>query len=181
MLKQIATVGVLMLAPLAAAADGVERSLTLETEATVLKVFAETRTVVLENQSTGATEFIKAGPEVKNFAQIEAGDKVKAVFTVGIAARMAVPGEVDSVTELDALAAAGEKPGGLTGTAVTLVLEFVSFDPATSVALVKTSDGAQEEIEVQSDEGREFASGLAAGDKVALTFLEGAAVGIVEQ
>lgn len=170
-----------LLIPVSALAQSAERSLTLEAEATVLNVVAETRTVVLDNHSTGETEFITAGPEVVNFDQISVGDKVKAVYTVGIAARMADPGEIDTVTELEAQAADGEKPAALAGTAVTLVLDFVSFDPEKSIALVKTSGGAEEAIEVQSDQGREFAAGLVAGDKVALTFTEGVAVGIVKE
>lgn len=168
-------------APLAVLAQAAERTFTIEVDATVANVVQETRTVVLTNDATGETEFIVAGPEVVNFDQIEAGDKVKAVYTLGIAARMALPGEVDTIAELDAFAAEGEKPGALSGTALTLVLEFLSFDPATSVAMVKTSDGVEEAIEVASEAGRSFASELSAGDMVALTFIEGAAVGIVEQ
>lgn len=162
-----------------ALAQSAERSITLEVDAKVLNVFPDTRTVVLDNASTGQTEFIVAGPEVLNFDQIEVGDEVKAVYTVGLAARMALPGEVDTITELEAQAAEGEKPGGAAGTAVTLVLEFMSFDAATSEAVVKTADGVEQTIEVASDEGREFAAGLVAGDKVALTFTEGVAVVIV--
>lgn len=180
MLKQIAAATLLALAPVTGFAQTAERTLTLEADATVLKVVPETRTVVLDNHSTGETEFIKAGPEVINFDQIEVGDSVKAVYTLGVAARMALPGEVDSLTELDAQAQEGEKPGALAGTAVTLVLEFVAFDPATSMATVKTSDGAEEAIEIHSDVGRDFVEQLSSGEKVALTFIEGAGVGIVE-
>lgn len=181
MKKIFAAAFVLILIPALSVAQSAERSITLEVNATVANVVPDTRTVVLTNDDTGETEFIVAGPEVINFDQIEVGDSVKAVYTLGIAARMALPGEVDTVTELDAAAAEGEKPGALAGTAVTLVLEFLSFDAEKSVAMVKTSDGVEEAIEVESDEGREFAAGLAAGDKVALTFVEGAAVGIVEE
>lgn len=135
---------------------------------------------MLQNDASGETASIVAGPEVANFDQIEVGDRVKAQYIVGIAARMAEPGEVDTITELGARAAAGEKPGAASGTMVTLVVEFLSFDPATSLATVKTSDGAEEMIEVASEEVRAFAEGLAAGDKVALSFVEGVAVGIVE-
>lgn len=181
MLKQFFAAALLLLAPVTGYAQGAERSITLEVNATVVNVVEDTRTVVLTNDDTGATEFIVAGPEVVNFDQIEVGDSVRAAYTVGIAARMALPGEVDTIAELDAAAAEGEKPGALVATAITIVLEFVSFDPATSVAQVKTADGVEEAIEVATDAGREFASSLTAGDKVALTFTEGAAVGIVER
>lgn len=168
-------------ATVSALAESAERSITIEANATVLNVVPETRTVVLDNHATGETEFIVAGPEVINFDQIDVGDTVKAVYTLGIAARMALPGEGDSVTELEALAAEGEKPGALSGTAVTLVLEFISFDAETSVAQVKTTDGVAQAIDVVTEQGRAFASDLSPGDMVALTFTEGVAVGIVEE
>lgn len=180
MLRQIFAAA-LVAVPVLVSAQSADRVLTLETTAKVLNVFPEARTVVLDNQDTGETEFIAAGPEVINFDQIEVGDTVKAVYTVGVAARMALPGEVDTITELEAAASEGEKPGALAGTAVTLVLEFVAFDAASSIATVKTLDGVEEMIEVMSDAGRDFAAELSAGDKVALTFTEGVAVGIVEE
>lgn len=181
MLKQFVCAALMACAPVAALAQDASRSITLETDATVLNVVPETRTVVLDNHSTGETEFIVAGPEIANFDQIEVGDKVKAVYTLGIAARMALPGEVDTVTELEARAMEGEKPGAAAGSAVTLVLEFLAFDAATSVAQVKTTDGIEQEIEVVSEAGRAFTADLSPGDMVALTFTEGVAVGIVEE
>ena len=180
MLRQLFAAA-LVAVPVLVSAQSADRVLTLETTAKVLSVFPDTRTVVLDNEGTGETEFITAGPEVINFDQIEVGDTVKAVYTVGVAARMALPGEVDTITELEAAASEGEKPGALAGTAVTLVLEFVAFDAASSIATVKTLDGVEEMIEVMSDAGRDFAAELSAGDKVALTFTEGVAVGIVEE
>lgn len=179
MLKHLTAAALVACAPIAVLAQSAERSITLEANAKVLNVFPDTRTVVLDNSSTGATEFIVAGPEVKNFDQIEVGDDIKAVYTVGIAARLALPGEVDTITELEARAAEDSKPGAAAGTAVTLVLEFLSYDPEATVARVKTSDGVEQPIFVGSESGREFAAQLSAGNKVALTFAEGVGVGIV--
>ena len=183
MLKRILTAAafVATFLPAGAMAQNAERAVVLEVDATVRSVNPETRAIVLDNSSTGESEIIIAGPEIVNFDQIEAGDKVKAVYTLGIAARMAMPGEADSESILEARAAEGEKPGALAGSALTLVLEFLAFDSEKFVATVKTSDGEEQMIEVASDAGREFASELKAGDKVALTFTEGLAVGIVEE
>lgn len=172
---------ILTLLPSLGFAQTAERSLTLEVNATVRSVDADTRVIVLENESTGQSEIIVAGPEIVNFDQIEPGDKVKALYTLGIAARMAMPNEVDGALEIDAQAIEGEKPGALTGTAVTLVLEFISFDPAASIATVKDNSGAEQMIEVETDAGREFAKELNSGEMIALTFTEGLAVGIVEE
>lgn len=181
MIKQTLASLILCLAPVLGFAQGAERSLTLEVNATVASVDAETRTIVLENLSTGQSETIVAGPEIVNFDQIEAGDDVKAVYTLGVAARMALPNELDSAVGIDGRATEGDKPGALSGTAITLVLEFVSFDADTSIAAVKDSGGGAQLIEVQSEPGRAFASELKQGDMIALTFAEGLALGIVEK
>ncbi len=172
---------ILALLPSLGFAQSAERTMTLEVNATVRSVDAETRMIVLDNETTGRSEIIIAGPEIVNFDQIEAGDKVKALYTLGVAARMAMPNEVDGVLEIDGQAIEGEKPGALTGTAVTLVLEFISFDPVASIATVKDSSGDEQMIEVETDAGREFAKELYSGEMVALTFTEGLAVGIVEE
>lgn len=171
----------LILAPASLFAQSAERTITVEVDATVRSVNAETREIVLDNSTTGESEIVVAGPEVVNFDQISAGDKVRAVWSLGIAARMAVAGETDTVIALDAKAEEGSTPGALSGTAVTLILEFLSFDSAASVAQVKDSAGAEVLIDVASDAGREFAAGLSPGDMVALTFSEGVAIGIVER
>lgn len=181
MFRSIFTAAILLLAPAMVVAQSAERSVTFEVDATVRSVDAETRRIVLDNSTTGESEIIIAGPEVVNFDQISAGDKVKAVYTLGIASRMAEPGETDSVALLDARAAEGSTPGAMAGTAVKLVLEFVMFDAEKSIATVIDSTGSEQMIEVASDEGREFASSLSKGDMVALTFTEGLAVGIVEK
>lgn len=181
MIKQVLASVIISLAPVLGFAQSAERSLTVEVNATVRSVDAETRQIVLDNETTGQSEIIVAGPEIVNFDQIEAGDKVKAIYTLGIAARMAIPDEVDSAVEVDGKAMEGEKPGALTGTAVTLVLEFISFDADASVATVKDNNGTEQMIEVETDAGRAFAVDVKAGDMIALTFTEGLAVGIVEE
>jgi hypothetical protein len=181
MLNRLIVCAVLLVAPFCGFAQTAEREVTFEVDATVRSVDPETRRIVLDNSTTGESEILIAGPEIVNFDQIEAGDKVKAVYTVGLAARMALPGEMDSLVEVDGQAAKGEKPGAMTGTMVTLILEFLSFDPETSIATVKDSSGAEQRIEVATEAGRDFTAELNAGDKVALSFTEGLAVGIVEK
>ncbi len=181
MIKRILAAVILSLAPVYGFAQSAERSVTIEVSATVRSIDAETRMIVLDNDTTGQSEIIIAGPEIVNFDQIEVGDKVKAIYTLGIAARMAMSSEVDSAVEVDGQAIEGEKPGALIGTAVTLILEFISFDPDASVATVKDSTGTEHMIEVESDVGRTFTSDLKAGDMIALTFTEGLTVGIVEE
>ena len=99
MFNRVLMSAVLLFVPVFGFAQNAERSITIEAEATVQSVDPDTRRIVLENADTGETEVLFAGPEILNFDQIEVGDTVKAVYTLGIAARMAEAGEMDSTVE----------------------------------------------------------------------------------
>ncbi len=181
MLSFIRVLGLLAIViPVAATAQTAERSLTVEIEAIVKSVDAETREIVLEDPETGETELIVAGPEVKNFDQIAVGDDVKAQVTLGLTARMALPEEKDSIMAVEGRAAEGATPGAVDAVAVTRVLELVEYDAETFVATLRDQEGLQRTVFVESDVGRAFVSGLSAGDSVAVTYFETVAIGIVE-
>lgn len=180
LLRVLASAAFLAL-PVVSFAQTAERSVTIEVDATVQSVDPDTRLIVLKNSASGDEETILAGPEVVNFDQIEAGDTVKAVYTLGMAASMAFPGEVDSMVALEGRAAEGSTPGAAAGTMVTLILTFVSFDAETSIATVTDSRGAEQLFPIQTEVGLEFVEQLSPGDRVALSFTEGLAVGIIEE
>lgn len=182
MLQFIRALSVLaVLLPAAASAQMANRSVTAEIEAVVKSVDAETREIVLEDPETGASELIVAGPEVRNFDQIAVGDTVKAQVMLGVTARMALPEEKDSAVVVEGRAKEGETPGAVEAVAVTLVLELLGYDAETHIAMLRDQDGIQRSVFVESDVGREFAAGLSVGDRVAVTFSESLAIGIVEQ
>lgn len=81
--------------------------------ATVEAVNKDTREVTLKG-ADGGTLMFKAGPEVRNFAQIQVGDKVTATYYQELALFVAPPGEAPSSSETESLARAalGEKPAG---------------------------------------------------------------------
>jgi len=81
--------------------------------ATVEAVNKDTREVTLKGADGGKFTF-KAGPEVRNFAQIRVGDKVTATYYKELAVFVAPPGEAPSASETESLerAALGKKPGG---------------------------------------------------------------------
>lgn len=80
---------------------------------TVEAVNRDTREVTLKG-ADGVKLTFKAGPEVRNFARIQAGDKVTATYYQELAIFVVPPGEVpsSSVTESLGRAALGEKPAG---------------------------------------------------------------------
>ena len=60
-----------------------------------------------------------------------------------------------------------------------MVVEFVSYDPATGVATYKTADGATNSI-VVNPAMREFAAARKPGDKVAVEITRAMAISIVK-
>ncbi|MDJ0858348.1 MAG: hypothetical protein QNJ03_04655 [Dinoroseobacter sp.] len=167
--------------PISATAQMAERSLSVEINAVVESVDRETREMLLRDPETGASELVIATPELKNFDQIEPGDKVRAEATLGISARLALAGEEDSAGRVEARTEEGEKPGALRAETQTFVLELVSYNPETFVAVMRNAEGVLRQIFVESEVGREFAASVEPGDRVAITLTETKVMGIVEE
>lgn len=155
---------------------------TVEATAVVQKLDLLTRKVVLEAED-GRMLTIVAGPEVRNLAQIDLGDKVKAVYIRGIAARMAAPGQAAEGTEVTTgivRAGEGEKPAAIAGESVRTVVKIVSFEAPSNLVTFAAPDGFVRSVVVREPEMQEFARGLKPGDEVEVTFTEAFAIGIVE-
>jgi hypothetical protein len=155
---------------------------TVEATATVQSLNLSTRQVGLKTED-GQMLTIVAGPEVRNLAQIDLGDKVKAVYIRGIAARMAAPGRAAAGTEVTTgmvRAAEGDKPAAMIGESVSTVVKIVSFDAPSNLVTFAAPDGLVHSVVVQEPEMQEFARGLKPGDEVEVTFTEALAIGIEE-
>ena len=155
---------------------------TIEAMATVQSLDLLTRQVGLKTED-GRMLTIVAGPEVRNLAQIDLGDKVKAVYIQGVAARLAAPGQAASGTEVTTAivrAAEGDKPAVIVGESVRTVVTIVSFDAKSTLVTFAAPDGLVRSVVVRKPEMQEFARGLKPGDEVEVTFTEAIAVGIVE-
>lgn len=154
----------------------------VEASATVQTVDKQTREILLVDDASGDSFVLVAGDEVKNFDQIDSGDKVKVVYSLGRAARMALPGRAGTTSTVVAgTAEEGAKPAAAIGSVTTTVLEFVAYDPGTAQATVINAEWIERTVTVETSEGREFASRLKKGDKVEVTFTEALAVVVEEQ
>ncbi len=155
---------------------------TVEASATVQTVDKETREILLKDNVDGDTFVVTAGPEVKNFDQIDSGDQVKIAYSLGRAARMALPGQAGTTSAVvGGTAEEGAKPGVAVGQVTTTVLEFVSYDPGSRQATIINAEGLERTVTVETPEGQEFASKLNKGDKVEVTFTEALAIVVEEQ
>jgi len=144
----------------------------VEVTATVRAIDRVSRTISLERPS-GERSVVVAGPEVRNFDQIDVGDTAKARYIESLSARLLGPDEADTeltVTVAAVRAGIGQEPaGGLAGeVAQTVQIESVDLDHY----LVTFSDsaGSLHAVRAEREEGRRFVSGLKRGDHVELIY-----------
>jgi hypothetical protein len=163
-----------------AAPQSAQRELMLDTRAVVEKVDQNTREVRLRTMD-GKELTVLAGPEVRNLAQVSAGDTVRLSYYERVVARMAEPGAGGPATTsvVTSRAPEGGTPAGLYGATTDMVVEFLAYDPATGVVTVKTPDDVTQQV-VVNPAMREFAAARRPGDRVAVQFTNAVAASIVE-
>ncbi len=151
-------------------------------KSTVRAVNAETREITLERQD-GTKVVLVAGPELRNFAQIDVGDTVMARYRESLSALRLKPGEAGPEPTAGmavGVAEAGSKPGvGIAaGVAVTVTVE--SVDTKRHIVVFTGPTGELRSVRAQRDEGRRFISGLKPGDRVKLVYTETVALTVEE-
>jgi hypothetical protein len=165
----------------ATAPETATRENTLVLDAIVQTVDLETRQVLLIDQTGQPLDFV-AGPEVRNLPQLDPGDRVRIEYFEAVAARMAEPGDLDEPIAVGAMGRAeeGAKPGGFVASSEEMIVEFVSYDPATEIVTILPPSGEPLSLPLRSAEMRAFAANRSSGDRVHVTITESVAVAIVE-
>lgn len=145
----------------------------VELTATVAKINHETREVTLKGPDGQEYSFI-AGDQVRNLAQINAGDLVTATYTEAIAYEVRRGGQADA-TEAVALGRApvGERPAGILAHEVVLTVEIVAIDHETPTVTFRGPQGNTRTILVRHPEKLE---GVNVGDTVDITYTEALAI-----
>jgi hypothetical protein len=140
----------------------------------VVAVDQATRKVSLK-AADGTTTTITAGPEVRNFAQVKKGDRVRVEYAQALTVRFKKGGgvRVKEETMDGARAAQGAKPAGAVMREVHFVADIVKLDATTGAITVKGADGRTLEAKVNDPK---VLKGYAAGDQVEGTFLQALAI-----
>jgi len=152
----------------------------VEVKATVEEVHPEDRSIVLKGE-TGERAVVVAGPDVRNFDQIKAGDQVSLVYHVGIAAEVKPRGTPTSdpvPSTYEKRAAPGEKPGGSVGRNVATTVQIESVDTSFNTVTFKKADGITRTVAVDDPDARKFIRTLKPGDPVEITYSEAVAVSV---
>lgn len=164
-----------------AAPDPINIEGTQKMTATIEAVDQEKRTVTLKAEN-GKTQTVDIGPDVRNFAQVKAGDKVVVRYYEGLAAQVAKKGEGTPAGQIDQAviggrAPAGEKPGAAVGNVVTTTVVIQAVDKAANKVTFDTPDG-QRTVAVKKPEAQKFIAGLKKGDEVDITYTEALAISV---
>jgi len=156
----------------------------LTASATVVAVDAKTRLITLRDSQGGGTFSVQAGPQVRNFDQIQVGDSVNVRYMESLAVALAAPGTATappSATIVGERAAPGERPGMAVGSQITTTVKIESVDTKTNIVVFTPPGGGLRAIRVRRPEGQRFIAGLKPGDQVQITYTEAMAVGVEEQ
>lgn len=164
------------------APDRAEISQEVVLNSTVQAVNAETREITLQRED-GTAVVIVAGLEVQNFAQIDIGDTVKAIYRESLSARRLAKDEIGTEPIAGVavgVAEPGSKPGvGIeTGAAMTVTVE--SVDTKQHIVVFTGPAGELRSVRAKRDEGRRFIAGLKSGDRVQLVYTEAVALTVEE-
>ncbi len=148
-----------------------------QVSATVTAVDAAARTVTLKNKK-GEVDTIKVGPEVQNFDQIKAGDKVTLTVSVGVVLSMANPdakAPEPTVTVQGQTAAPGQKPAGDVTATVKGQVTIAAIDTKTRVVTLQGQEGRKYKVTAGPKIPLEK---LKIGDKVNAEYTEAVAIAV---
>jgi hypothetical protein len=164
------------------APESAEVTQEISASATVVAVDPATRLITLRDDQ-GGTLTVQAGPQVRNFAQIEAGDAVNVRYVESLAVALAKPGEAaaPSAEIVASRAKPGEKPGAVVGGQVTTTVRVELVDTKTNIVVFTPPGGGLRAIRVVRPEGQRFIKGLEPGDQVQITYTEALAVSVDER
>ena len=150
---------------------------TANVQAKITKIDQKTREITLQGPQ-GHEVTIEAGPEVKNFAQLKAGDMVDVQYLESLVLELKKGGGMPvERTEEQAKTSArpGETPGAAGGRRVTVVGDVIDVDTAANKVTVK---GPKRTVVLDVADPEQLKM-IAKGDQVQATYTEAAAVSVM--
>lgn len=151
-----------------------------EITATVEAVNQDNRSLVLRGEDDALT-LVMAGPNVCNFEQINAGDRIVVSYREAIAAEVKPKGEgIEGVKQATAKARApeGSRPGIGTGSLIATTVEIQSVDTSFDTVTFTRPDGITRTVAVEDPQAQAFIRELRRGDEVEVTYSEAVAVNL---
>jgi hypothetical protein len=154
---------------------------TQEATATIDAVDPVTRQVLLRRQD-GSYVTVVAGPEVRNFAQMKAGDRVHARFDAALVARLGVPGRT-LLSDQDLMnsdtAAPGRKPFGEADLEIRRKIKVTGIDLDHNMLSFVGPQNIPRMVQVRSPQMIELLRALKVGDDVDVAYREASLIEVV--
>lgn len=152
---------------------GYEESISLT--GTVRSIDNASRRIVVEGDDR--TVLYRVSNKVRNFDQVEVGDRITLDYVESVAVAMADPNDSGEglVDVFGARAPEGAKPGALGAMVGTVVVDFMDYAPRTHVARIRMPDGVVTSVTV-AEELRRFAATRQAGDRIIVAVEEAVAI-----
>ena len=153
-----------------------------EFTARVTAVEPEQRLLSLQSEN-GKAATIYVGPEVRNFDQIEVGDRVVVTYQEAIAAAVTRPDQSVKQAQVDATvqrAEPGQKPHAEIAASLVVTVKVDAVDTASSTITFTRDDGLVRTVRVEDPGAKKFVKGLKQGDLVTVTYTEALAIYVRE-
>jgi hypothetical protein len=150
-----------------------------EVSATVESVDQAQRSVLLRGPRGGLITIV-AGPEVRNLAQVKAGDRVVVRYRTALAANLAKPGTepILEAAERTERAPPGDKLGAAAEQLIKVRVKITHIDRRHDLVSFVGPARIERTTEVLDPEMRKFLHTLRVGDEVDLTYTEAVAVNV---
>jgi len=148
---------------------------TVKATATITKIDKAGRKVTLKNEGKEVT--VVAGPEVKNFNQLQVGDTVDIQYAEAVMLELIKGGgkPVARVEEKSSGSAKpGQKPAGVQARKVTVVGDVTNVDAATQTVTVR---GPQRTVELKVRDPEQFKL-ISKGDQIEANYVEAVAASV---
>jgi hypothetical protein len=149
---------------------------TVQVSAQVVAIDRKTRTITLKWPEGKTMDFV-AGPEVRNFDQIQTGNMVVARYVQALSLELRkTTGSRDlAVTGVAASAAPGERPAAAIAGQVTAVADVIAVDPANMVITLRGPRGNIVDLNVKNPDHFKV---VKQGDQVLVTYTEAVALSV---
>jgi len=164
-------------APAAAQQPAVAKGRLIKATATVVDVDQKSRIVTLKGPEGNIFD-IKAGDEVRNLAQVKAGDLVTLKYYQSIMLELVKGGKLPEGTQKKTTrerAKPGEKPRGMIGEQVTVTAKITAVNKKEQTVSVKGPAGKTVVVKAQDPKNLEK---VKAGDEVLITYTEAVAIAV---
>jgi hypothetical protein len=152
----------------------------VETVAIVESIDQASRQVLLRRED-GTLYTLRAGREVRNLAQVKAGDRVVLRYVEAVAVGMAPPGASGPARREAAAAvraARGELPGAAQAEVVSRRVKILNNDPGSGTVTFQEGTKPPQTVVLRRPEMLEFARRLKPGDEVNISYAEALLVAV---